>query len=320
MQLLLQLEVAQRRFHPLPGRGRRVVLPHKRRADLRKQPGIPLRSTGNQHRVAAGLVHHPQRVRAAAHVAVAEHRHRHALLHLPDDAPVRMPGVLLHAGAPVHRDGRRARLLTDLRHLHGVDVLRIPARANLHRHRNVHCVHHGPHDAADLLRVAHQRAALAVSGDLRCGTAEVEVEKIEACGDKLLRRVRHDLRIAAKQLKRGDSLPRQPGQQLPGVAVLAAGVDPALRGEHLAHAPGRALLMAQQAHGRVAHPRHWRERRARRQLQFSDSHGTIPAFHTAYPSIITSPQELCNGALAAGTPCNPPEFCYNFVESEGKII
>ena len=184
------------------------------------------------------------------------------------------PAILLRARPRVDGHRLRAGALARFGDLRRVDARLVPAGADFDRDRQPRGGGRRRNHARDLFRLAHHGAALAVSGDLRRGAAEVQVDERKAERLQLRRRAGDELRLAAEQLKPADSLARQAREQLDGVAVLAARIDPALRGEHLADRPRRALLKAEQAHRRVGHAGHRREARAAGQSDFADFHAS----------------------------------------------
>ena len=265
VQTFLQRKMPKRHFHTIAPRGRRPFPARQRAGDFIKYPRIALRRARDQHCIASGLFAHPNRIRAGAHIAVAEYGHGDAFFDLRDDVPVRCAGVLLAARSSMHGDRRRARLFADLRHLNGVDVIRIPARADFDRDGLLRRIRHRAHDAADAIGIVHHRAALAISGDFRRGTTKVHIEEFKARAFQTLHRVRHDAGIAAEKLQRSDLFPFKSGEQLLRRAIFALRIDPALRGQHFTHAP-----------------RHGCERRALRQGKISDLHhvNTLPSYMT----------------------------------------
>ena len=222
VELHLQIEVAQRHRHALPGRGRCDGRAGHGGGDFPKKPGVALGCAAHDHAVTAGFIQHAQGVRSATHVTVAQHGDGHRRFHPLDDGPVRLPGILLHAGAGVYRHGPRAVGLANPGDLGRVDGLRVPAGSDLHRHRQGGGLHRGAHHPAHALRVAHHGAALAVTGDLWGGAAEVDVDKLKAGALKRPRRGGHVFRLAAEELQARRALAGQSLQKIVGVSVPAS--------------------------------------------------------------------------------------------------
>src|SRR5262245_56156553 len=130
--------------------------------------------------VAADLVEPPHRVLGFEDVAAARNRDRDMAFDLAHQIPIGPALVALDARAPVERDHRAAAILNQLRDLDAVDRFVVPARADLHRHRDGDRAFDLGQDFFELRQVAQQiRSAAAVDHLLR-RTPAVYVDKIGA--------------------------------------------------------------------------------------------------------------------------------------------
>ena len=207
-------------------------------------------------------------VLAGGDVAVGRHRDGDGLLDRADDVPVGLAGVHLHAGAPVHRQGRRAGLLGHAGEGHGVDAAPVPALAELHRHRHADALAHRLDDARGALHIAHQGRAVPGLDDLAHGAAHVDIHDLRA-GERQRqgRGLGHDLRLMAEDLHRGGMLPlRQVAESFGLFVPVAQGAG----GDHLRGGQGGALLPAEGAEGEIRHPRHGGQQHPPGQFYVSD--------------------------------------------------
>ena len=161
-------------------------------------------------------------------------------------------------------DCPRARGFANARDFRRVDARFIPARTDFGGHGQVRGVCNGGNDSADQLGFAHQRAALTVSGDLRRGTAKIQIDEFKTGTLQFRRCSRKNFGFASEKLQARDAFTGQSRQQFARRLIFAAGINPALCGEHFADRPCRARFVAQQPHRRVGYARHRRKPRARR--------------------------------------------------------
>ena len=205
------------------------------------------------------VLHKPPVARAVDDVAVADHRDVQQLDQVGDAIPVRLAGELLRARAPMHRHPGAAALLQEQADLVVVDLVLVPAGADLRGdgHRAVR--DHGRDDAVQQRHVGQQSAAAALLHDLLDRAAEVDVQHVEAAGRQQVRGLRHVTGIGAEDLHADQPLFALGVDQLPG--VLAAVGQAAGRGE-LAEAHVGAEAAADVAEGTVGDPRHGRQQAA----------------------------------------------------------
>ena len=136
--------------------------------EVAEQPRLAQAATADHDPVAAGLGHHPQRVRGGPDVAVAQDRHAAERgLELGDGGPVGAAGVELLGGPGVQRDRRRALVLGPTARLQEGQVLVVDALAHLHRDGDGACrADRRAHQRPEQHRVCGQRRPTAAPGDL----------------------------------------------------------------------------------------------------------------------------------------------------------
>ena len=263
-----QLGMFQHHCHPLTQRrvGQQGAVPEIG-LDLPEHPGASQSRTAHHHQITAALLIEGCGAQGIGDIAVAHHRHRDCLLHLADNIPVRRRLVHLLPGAPMDGQRRGTGLLTDFRELHRIDMVLVPALAELHCHRTVHGFHHRPDDLSCQLRTLHQGTAAAASGNLRGRTTHIDVDPVGVPGQGFLCRCRHQLGIVPEELYRSGTLRLPQTEQL---LTLAVAVYQALGAGHLPDGTGRAILPADLPECPVAHPCHRRQNRGPGQCDVPD--------------------------------------------------
>ena len=109
-----------------------------------EQPGTPEAATTDDHAVAAGLAHHPQRVPRLPDVPVSEYGNAaHLRLQPRDRAPVGHAVVELRRGTRVERDRRASLSLTDPTGVEKRREVVIDSHTELHGYRNAPGASHG---------------------------------------------------------------------------------------------------------------------------------------------------------------------------------
>ena len=103
--------------------------------DPLENPGVSFGSPGHHHPVAAGFCQHPLGCLRRIHISVSDYRDGNRLLHLADDLPIRLSGIVLLPGPSMNRHRRRAASFCDPGDLHRVDGLIVKALSDLHCHR-----------------------------------------------------------------------------------------------------------------------------------------------------------------------------------------
>ena len=173
------------------------------------------------------------------------------------------------------RHGGHACLLQSLGELHAVAAAHVPAPAEFGRDGSVRQgFHHGLHDAARLLRVFHQRRAVAVVHDFSHGTAHIDVQDVcpgDLYGD--LSGLRHADRIAAEDLHGGRVLPGKLGQQGEGFFVVVA---EGLGGDELRDRVASSQFGADLTEGHVRDAGHGSQGQPGGDLNITDAHGGAP--------------------------------------------
>ena len=153
----------------------------------------------------------------------------------------------------MHCQGGSTGLLADLRKLHGVHMVLIPALAELHRHRAVHGGHHRPNDLPCQLRALHQGAAAAASGNLGGRAAHIDVDPVRVPGQRLFCGCRHQLRVVPEELDGAGALGFAQVEQF---LALAVAVNQPLGTGHLPDGADRSVPAADLPECPVAHPGH----------------------------------------------------------------
>ena len=160
--------------------------------------------------------------------------------------------------------------------LHAVAAAHVPAPAELGGDGDVYGFHHSLHNAAGLLRVFHQRGAVAVVDDLCHGAAHVDVDDVRPGvlqGD--LGGLRHADGVAAEDLHRRGMLT---GKLLQQGKCLFIAIAQGLGGDQLRDGVTRAQLGTDLAEGHIGHAGHRCQCQAGFDLHVSDIHIQAP-FH-----------------------------------------
>ena len=105
---------------------------------LVEEPRPAVGAAPDHHAVGAGLLEGRVDVVERVDVAVDDHRQTGRRLDVGDERPVGMAVIEIAARAAMHGQHLDAALLGDAREVGGVAVGRIPARAHLERHRQLH--------------------------------------------------------------------------------------------------------------------------------------------------------------------------------------
>jgi len=249
---------------------------------LVEDPRATQRPAPDHHRVAARLGHHPACLGHRAHVAVARHREADDLRHLSDDGPRRLAGEALRARAWVHRDGVHALAFGHLGHLDRVEMLVVPAAANLDRERHGERLAQGAQDERGARHIPHERGALALGGDLGHGTAHVEVHDVGAERLAALRGAHQELGVLAQELHGQRALLGVVGGDRVGMRM----VHQQRRGVHLFRGgQAAAALPRDEPEGRIGDAGHGSQPGRRLDLDSADLHGSRRALRPGSPSI-----------------------------------
>ncbi len=123
--------VAQRSVQPLFRDGGLGCFACKVLPDLPEQPGHAQGPPADRDAGAAGDLQNLPGILPGEHIAIGDHRDLQGLAHGGDCLPVRLAGVLLHAGAAVDGEAVHPLLLGHAGKGHGVDAVLVPADAHL---------------------------------------------------------------------------------------------------------------------------------------------------------------------------------------------
>jgi len=247
-----------------------LTLPRERVEGLVEDPGAAERAAADHHGGAPSLGRHPPRLLHRAHVAVTGDRHAHRVHDFPDDGPRGLTGEALRARARVHGDGVHALGLRHLGHLDRVQVLVVPAAADLDGERHAHRLAQRAQDERGGGHVAHERGALALAGDLGHGAAHIEIHDVGAQDLAALGGPREPIGILAQELHGERPLRGIVGGD--GVGVRVAGQERGrvhlLRGGEPA-----AALPRDEPEGRIGDAGHRGQAGQRGDLDGTDLHG-----------------------------------------------
>ena len=221
--------------------------------NLRKNPGISLRSPPNHHPVTPGQIKHRLRFLRPGHIPVPNHRNLHRLFHLPDNLPVCLPRIKLLPRPPVHRHRRHPAALGNLSNLHRIHRRIIKPLANLHRHRLLTPLHHRRQDRFHLLRLFKKRRPFPVIHNLRHRTPHIYINQITIPLRNHLSNLPHNPGIRPKKLHRRRPLLIPYAQKLLCIPVL---IKNRLRAHHLRHHQPAPLLLTKLPVRQIRNPRH----------------------------------------------------------------
>ena len=191
--------------------------------------------------------------------------------------PLRAALVELFGRSRVERDRREAGRFGAFRDL-DVDEIRFrPAEPHLHRHRAIDGRDDRPHDRFATIDVAKTRAAALGLRDLRCRTAEIDVDDIGAAFADHAGGPRHQRGIVAPELRRNRLLD----------AVLVdhfhrsfGAVRECVRRDELRHGQAETERLVQRAQGTIRHARHRCEHDGRPDLVGADAKRRNEAGHS----------------------------------------
>ena len=214
-------------------------------------------TTSDDHPVTTCLGHHLQRVLGLPEVAVAQHRNAHCLFELCNAGPVSPAGVGLLHGSSMQRDcGCPFLLSNDPRIKEGLVGL-INTDPSFDRDGNpefICCPHGSADDGAQPVAFVRQNPSSALACDLGNGTAEIEIDVMNAMGgDQELRRMRHGLWIHAVELHRADGLARVERQHRVGFVIPG---DDSPRREHLTDIQSSPLFQTESPVSGIRYPGH----------------------------------------------------------------
>ncbi len=238
-----------------PGRRRRRQQPPGCQivVNFAKDPGPPLGRAADHQAIGTRVLQHLRSLVRRVDVAVGDHRDAHGLLDGADGVVFGSAGVTAGAGAAVHRQGLDTGPLGELRDVHAVAVVRIPAGADLQGNRDSDSRHHRLEYAADQDLVAQQRGTGRHLADLARRAAHVDIDDGRAMRHVDLRGPRHGGRIRTQDLYRHRG--RFPRMVEPPHG-LARGPQAGVRGHHFGYGKGRAQTAAELTERAIRNPGH----------------------------------------------------------------
>ena len=214
-------------------------------------------AASNDHPVTPCLGHHLQRIFGLPEVTVAQHGNVHCLFELCDAGPISSAGVGLLHSSSVQRDCGCSFLLSDKPCVKEGLVGLVNADPSFDRDGNpelICCPHGGANDGAQPVAFVGQNPSSTLACDLGDGTAEIEVDMMNAMGcDQEFCRMRHGLWVHAVELHRTDGLARVECQHRVGLVISS---DDSPRREHLTDIQSSPLLQAESPVSGIRYPGH----------------------------------------------------------------
>src|SRR6185369_4347381 len=131
-------------------------------------------------RIATRMRNHRGSIFGRTYVSVTDNWDRDSLLHVANPIPIRVAAVTLFAGSGVHGDCVQAAAFSELSELEEYKFLLTPSGAELHGEGNLHCGANSFENPGNEGQIAEQARAPVALHYLLGGTAEVEVDHVEA--------------------------------------------------------------------------------------------------------------------------------------------
>ena len=223
--------------------------------------------------VRPGLPLYADQIAGGADVAVGDDGNLHRLLHVANDAPVGVSTVILFPGAAMDGNGIHPRRFGPLGHLHGVDVIGVPADAHLHRERKLYRPANSGENSLCQCRIPEQRRPGSAPHNFRRGTAHVKIDDVRrAEAFHIGGRLRRPLRRRAEKLQGQRPFLRHCLQH--GEGRRAAKMD-AQNAHHFGKDQRAAHLPGQNTVGSIRHPGHRSQKNGNGKLHRPDFHGVL---------------------------------------------
>ena len=121
----------------------RNFLSGQSRAQLCKQPGVPIGASRQHQSVTISSLAHAQTVLQGKNVPIAKYRDLHCLFYLAYDFPVSFSHIKLIPGPAMNSHRRNARVLSNPCNFHRVPMFFVPPGTKLNRYRNPNRFDHG---------------------------------------------------------------------------------------------------------------------------------------------------------------------------------
>ncbi len=148
--------------------------------DLTENPRIRGSRPPDHDGIASGFPNHAHRILRRANIAIADHGNPHRLLHRGDHLPVGAPAIPLHARPRMNRNRFDPELVGHARHVHGDDIVLIPA--GTHFDRDVEFANsgaHGERNSFSSCGKSRSKPRAAAFHHFFHGQAEVDVNLVE---------------------------------------------------------------------------------------------------------------------------------------------
>src|SRR5262249_28737922 len=208
--------------------------------NLAKEPWPPIAPAANHQTVGARFLQSLIGRVEVGDVAVGDYRDPDALLDCPDKPPISRSRIELTAGTSVHCYHSNAACFGNPGEPRCVTIVLVPAGAHLQGNRQVDRPDRRFENPRRMSLIAHQRRAGMAVDDLFYRTAEIDGYDPRTGISVELRRLGHDLGVAACELHRHRLLfgtIARHRQRLPGLA------DHRLAGDHFRHDETRPQLL-----------------------------------------------------------------------------
>ncbi len=232
----------------------------QRSSDLADEPGPAKARAADHHAIRAGEAQGFKGIFSRFDVAVHQQGQRNRLADPRDRAPIRLSLVELLAGAPMHRDERKAMRLGPPREFGRVEAGMVPSKTHFERDGDGNGAFNGGDQAFRMVEITHQRRARPAIDHAFGGATHVDVNDIRARGLGHAGPLGHGVRRAARELHHMQAKPPALGAQ---ARFFLAGRE--LVGcDHFAHHHAGTEILGDLSEGMIRHARHRRQHRASR--------------------------------------------------------
>ena len=234
---------------------------------LPKYPWISFHSTPDHHRITSGLPKKFLRLFRRIHIPISNHRNGNCFFNPGNGLPVCYPGIILLPCPSMNCNSCCPGILHALCNLHNIHRLILKTDTNFHCQWLLNGRRNAFHNLHDQIRIFQKSRTLTVIYHLRHRTSHIDIQNVKRLFLDFLRYLRHQLRLASKELHGNRMLHRVDFHQSPGIFVL---IGNSLGTDHLHAEKPSALLFAKPAKSQVGNARHWCQDEPVRDLHSSD--------------------------------------------------
>src|SRR5215813_4368221 len=146
--------------------------------DTAEDPWRPMARAADHYSVGAGEIKYLARFLRRIDVAIGEHRDANPRFDVAYGVVLRRAEVEVRARAAVDGERGDAAALGDARNIDTIAVFRVPAGADLERHRHIDRMRHGIEDACHEGWIGEQRRAARTATDFLRGTSHVQIDDV----------------------------------------------------------------------------------------------------------------------------------------------